>query len=1721
MSSVIVFNGISYTIPDTNDVSWGASVTAYLKAIPGGVLAKTGGAWELTAADLDLGTAFGVAAPYFKSNAASISASGVLRLSLTDLITWRKDGSSDYRLGVGANGFATWETIDLVDVSSAQILSNKLIDANLNTILNLTSLNLSPTAGITYSQLQINPGEIPYSVLALSGQITNADISPTANIDGSKVNTDFGPSQVITSGGLRLGTTNHVTLNADPSADYDFIFPDTDGVDGQALVRQSGELVWASIPGLSLPQNNLTIGDAGSLPQATDTASLGDILADSTTGLTIKNTVITDAMVNDTAAVALTKLAAQTASMALVTDASGFIVPATTTAAEIGYVNGVTSSIQDQIDAIKIPAQTVIVDKLGGSFSSIQLAIDSITDASAVKPYVVKVYPGVYAEEIVLKDWVFVSGIDPNSCELYSATAPVTGTLSAGARSGIDGMVILHRPNSTATLSAIEVTGDFLFSRLVVDIETGASFNGVLSGIKCSSTSITSIGLIQMNLRASLGTITDFCGYEFSGSQAISFYQSSLYALTALASGTFKGCCLSNTGDILARELDMIIQSFNGAFAGTVIGYNCDTAASSTSVIRLVQASSSLLRGAGTGTAYSSNLDSTGNSAKLRFDNMSVHINGFANEYVANTGTTDSQSLWITSLNKDIPQNAAGLSVSTPQDQNWSGFVRWGGSGSYWSYVVGTRVFTLLRDGAGVVKSTPVTWAANQTVTLTDLATNYVYVNSLGVVGSTTSSSDIIYTNNVVLFQVWSDGTNYQVTKENHPYEYTTAVSKWAHKTFGPLITGLGATITLLGATSARNLAIVGDDTILDHGLESSITSAPAVAASWYNYYTNGAGKMIQDGNAETAILSRYNNAGTADNATNGRRIVKRLGVIKDSLNAATPIFVSVLNTATFATDNAALTAISNGNIVAFPAELKALEVVQLGFVVINSNGAGAGTIINNGVVVSKQAFGASLIGSSASNQASLITTTTTNFNRALSGADTTSQAAFDTIDDTMVTPTTTDTLTNKTLTAPVITDFESYTEIATPANPSAGSLKVYAKTDDKLYTLNSAGVESAVGSGSGSSSEINYISNPLFEETANAATPSGWLTYADAAAATPVDGTGGSPTVTFTASTSSPIRGLVSAVFTKDAANRQGEGVAYAFTIPAVDKGKLVGINFDITPAGSYASSDMSVYVYDVTNSALLTPAAVGIPNNVGTFTTSFGLTAGTSYRLILHVASTNASAYTLKVDNVSVGYKPTPQGAVVEEWKSYTPTVSTITSNVTHSGTYRRVGSSITCKITSVFSNTNTQGAFGGALASALPAGLTVNPSALPLPSTTQKYITIGTWQAYTSVTNASFGGIVSYRQETGAFFLHFATAATSASTVDTNSNIPFTIGNGDTFSIDLSIPIAEWAGSGTVNLAQNDVEFAYNTDTTNADNTVAFGYGSSGVLFPNRAVGTQVTKYVRFSNIQPTDKLIVEYKTSAASEQWYDTQYLFPRIAQKTNFYGIELSRVSSTDVAVVFKAGGAIANGTNYGDNGQPFSDYNFVNFYWRVRKTSAGAAVGFGIVQPGVSAGLVSASGLPGRTDGAAVASGYVGEVKKAEAIAASTSGGSGTLVSSTNALSLGVGNWLITYNGSAGLANTPQTDKGVKLDFYIYNDTDASFLASCAAAAYIYKDAGGNIVPSSSWTGTCGIVATLNVTSGTKSITGKIGNTLVSGDGTGNWTSVASSTAGLTAVRIA
>jgi hypothetical protein len=69
----------------------------------------------------------------------------------------------------------------------------------------------------------------------------------------------------------------------------------------------------------------------------------------------------------------------------------------------------VQGAIED-LDAAHI-AQVVTVAKSGGDFTSVKDALASITDASASKPYVIYVYPGVYVEDpITLKAYVNVHG---------------------------------------------------------------------------------------------------------------------------------------------------------------------------------------------------------------------------------------------------------------------------------------------------------------------------------------------------------------------------------------------------------------------------------------------------------------------------------------------------------------------------------------------------------------------------------------------------------------------------------------------------------------------------------------------------------------------------------------------------------------------------------------------------------------------------------------------------------------------------------------------------------------------------------------------------------------------------------------------------------------------------------------------------------------------------------------------------------------------------------------------------------------------------------------------------------------------------------------------------------------------------------------------------------------------------------------------------------------
>lgn len=64
---------------------------------------------------------------------------------------------------------------------------------------------------------------------------------------------------------------------------------------------------------------------------------------------------------------------------------------------------------------LKGPQQIVTVAKSGGSYTTIQAAVNSISDAASNKIYTVLVFPGEYNEALTLKNYVNIVAIDPEA----------------------------------------------------------------------------------------------------------------------------------------------------------------------------------------------------------------------------------------------------------------------------------------------------------------------------------------------------------------------------------------------------------------------------------------------------------------------------------------------------------------------------------------------------------------------------------------------------------------------------------------------------------------------------------------------------------------------------------------------------------------------------------------------------------------------------------------------------------------------------------------------------------------------------------------------------------------------------------------------------------------------------------------------------------------------------------------------------------------------------------------------------------------------------------------------------------------------------------------------------------------------------------------------------------------------------------------------------------
>lgn len=96
--------------------------------------------------------------------------------------------------------------------------------------------------------------------------------------------------------------------------------------------------------------------------------------------------------------------------------------------------------------------QAVSVAKSGGDFSTIQSAIDSITDATVNKKYVVEVYPGTYTENVVCKPYVALKGMGG-----IRGVAAITNSSGNVVELPVSGSCGLHqiRVHATGTAKAL------------------------------------------------------------------------------------------------------------------------------------------------------------------------------------------------------------------------------------------------------------------------------------------------------------------------------------------------------------------------------------------------------------------------------------------------------------------------------------------------------------------------------------------------------------------------------------------------------------------------------------------------------------------------------------------------------------------------------------------------------------------------------------------------------------------------------------------------------------------------------------------------------------------------------------------------------------------------------------------------------------------------------------------------------------------------------------------------------------------------------------------------------------------------------------------------------------------------------------------------------------------------------------------------------------------
>ena len=318
MSTSVILNGITYSIPTTGDIGWG-STTNYLVALSSGVLTLAGGNFPLTN-DINFGPNYGVKAPYFESGLTGITSAtqGVLRLGNTESIMWRNAantgnldlsivGDQLYFAGNVVGGTPLTTKGDLITFSTSSVrlpvgLNGEALVADSSEVTGLKWANVGGTGGsvIGFNFTNANgisgtvatPTSTPNLTLSL-GAITPTSVAASGTVTGSNLSGTNTGDQTITltgdvtgsgTGSIAVSYNNIVPIakggtgQSTANAAFNALAPSQAGNSGKLLYTDGSNTSWVAFTGVGTVSsvsgaNGVTVAN----PTTTPVIGLGAI----------------------------------------------------------------------------------------------------------------------------------------------------------------------------------------------------------------------------------------------------------------------------------------------------------------------------------------------------------------------------------------------------------------------------------------------------------------------------------------------------------------------------------------------------------------------------------------------------------------------------------------------------------------------------------------------------------------------------------------------------------------------------------------------------------------------------------------------------------------------------------------------------------------------------------------------------------------------------------------------------------------------------------------------------------------------------------------------------------------------------------------------------------------------------------------------------------------------------------------------------------------------------------------------------------------------------------------------------------------------------------------------------------------------------------------------------------------------------------------------------